>query len=72
MACSLYGNLRRISICKHSQKDADRIKFVGIDAIVGIDAVIDGRLDASFLYPPGGEFVCVRGCWSSCVCVCVR
>ena len=44
-------------ISKHSQKDADRIKFIGIDAIVGIDAVIDGRLDASFLYPPGGEFV---------------
>ena len=44
-------------ISKHSQEDADRIKFIGIDAIVGIDAVIDGRLDASFLYPPGGEFV---------------
>lgn len=44
-------------ISKCSQKDADRIKFIGIDAIVGIDAVIDGRLDASFLYPPGGEFV---------------
>ena len=44
-------------ISKHSQKDADRIKFIGIDAIVGIDAVIDGRLDASFLYPPGGDFV---------------
>lgn len=44
-------------ICKHSQKEADRIKFIGIDAIVGIDAVIDGRLDASFLYPPGGDFV---------------
>lgn len=37
--------------------DAERIKFIGIDAVVGIDAVIDGRLDASFLYPPGGEFV---------------
>lgn len=36
---------------------AKRIKFLGIDAIVGVDAVIDGRLDASFLYPPGGEFV---------------
>lgn len=36
---------------------ASRIKFIGIDAIVGVDAIIDGRLDASFLYPPGGEFV---------------
>lgn len=36
---------------------AQRIKFIGIDAIVGVDAVIDGRLEASFLYPPGGEFV---------------
>lgn len=36
---------------------AERIKFIGIDAIVGVDAVLDGRLDASFLYPPGGEFV---------------
>ena len=44
-------------ISKYSQEDADRIKFIGIDAIVGIDAVIDGRLDASFLYPPGGDFV---------------
>lgn len=44
-------------ISRHSYKDADRIRFIGIDAIVGIDAVIDGRLDASFLYPPGGEFV---------------
>lgn len=38
-------------------QSAERIRFVGIDAIVGVDAVIDGRLDASFLYPPGGEFV---------------
>ncbi len=36
---------------------ASRIRFIGIDAIVGVDAVIDGRMDASFLYPPGGEFV---------------
>ncbi len=40
-----------------SPADAERIKFIGVDAIVGVDAVIDGRLDASFLYPPGGEFV---------------
>jgi len=36
---------------------AKRIKFIGIDAIVGVDAIIDGRLEASFLYPPGGELV---------------
>ena len=40
-----------------SPADVERIKFIGIDAIVGVDAVIDGRLDASFLYPPGGDFV---------------
>lgn len=45
------------AIAQRSIQDADRIKFIGIDAVVGIDAVIDGRLDASFLYPPGGEFV---------------
>lgn len=44
-------------ICERCPKDAQRIKFIGIDAIVGVDAVIDGRLDASFLYPPGGDFV---------------
>lgn len=44
-------------ICDRCPKDAERIKFIGIDAIVGVDAVIDGRLDASFLYPPGGDFV---------------
>lgn len=45
------------AIESHSAQDAERIKFLGIDAIVGVDAVIDGRLDASFMYPPGGEFV---------------
>lgn len=45
------------AISQRDQSQADRIKFIGIDAVVGIDAVIDGRLDASFLYPPGGEFV---------------
>lgn len=45
------------AICERSPQDAERIKFLGIDAVVGIDAIIDGRLDASFLYPPGGEFV---------------
>lgn len=45
------------AVATRSSEDADRIKFIGIDAIVGVDAVIDGRLDASFLYPPGGEFV---------------
>ncbi len=45
------------AIFQNNPADAGRIKFIGIDAVVGIDAVIDGRLDASFLYPPGGEFV---------------
>ena len=36
---------------------ARRIKFVGIDALVGVDAVLDGRLCASFLYPTGGDKV---------------
>lgn len=44
-------------ISERSPSDAKRIKFIGVDAIVGVDAVIDGRLEASFLYPPGGEFV---------------
>ncbi len=44
-------------ISERSLADARRIRFIGVDAIVGVDAVIDGRLDASFLYPPGGEFV---------------
>ena len=45
------------AIYDRNPEDADRIIFLGIDAVVGIDAIIDGRLDASFLYPPGGEFV---------------
>ena len=28
---------------------SQRIKFIGIDALVGVDAVLDGRLQASFL-----------------------
>lgn len=36
---------------------AARIKFIGIDALVGVNAVIDGRLQASFLYPTGGDKV---------------
>ncbi len=44
-------------IMEKSPTDAQRIKFIGVDAIVGVDAVLDGRLEASFLYPPGGEFV---------------
>ncbi|MBP3483039.1 MAG: substrate-binding domain-containing protein [Alistipes sp.] len=45
------------AIASRDSLAARRIKFIGIDAIVGVDAVIDGRLEASFLYPPGGEFV---------------
>lgn len=45
------------AIDERSHEEAERMRFIGIDAIVGVDAVIDGRLDASFLYPPGGEFV---------------
>lgn len=52
MALAAYDVIRSVS-----EEDAHRIKFIGIDAIVGVDAVIDGRLTASFLYPPGGEFV---------------
>ncbi len=36
---------------------ARRVKFIGIDALVGVDAVLDGRLQASFLYPTGGDKV---------------
>lgn len=36
---------------------ARRIRFIGIDALVGVDAVLDGRLQASFLYPTGGDKV---------------
>lgn len=52
MALAAYEAIRSRSL-----SDARRIKFIGIDAVVGVDAVIDGRLDASFLYPPGGDFV---------------
>jgi signal transduction histidine kinase/CheY-like chemotaxis protein len=45
------------AIASFDTLDAQRIKFIGVDAIVGVDAVIDGRLEASFLYPPGGELV---------------
>ena len=45
------------AISKSGEAEARRIKFIGIDAVVGVEAVIDGRLDASFLYPPGGDFV---------------
>lgn len=52
MALAAYEAIR-----ERSPKDAKRIRFIGVDAIVGVDAVIDGRLEASFLYPPGGEYV---------------
>lgn len=52
MALAAYEGIR-----ERSPEDAGRIRFIGVDAIVGVDAVIDGRLEASFLYPPGGDFV---------------
>jgi signal transduction histidine kinase/CheY-like chemotaxis protein/AraC-like DNA-binding protein/ABC-type xylose transport system substrate-binding protein len=36
---------------------ARSIEFIGVDALVGLDAVLDGRLYASFLYPTGGDKV---------------
>lgn len=45
------------AIAAADPSDARRIKFIGIDALVGVDAVIDGRLQASFLYPTGGDKV---------------
>lgn len=45
------------AVAQRDTAAARRIEFIGIDAIVGVDAIIDGRLEASFLYPPGGEFV---------------
>ncbi len=34
---------------------ARRIKFIGVDALVGVEAIVEGRLLASFLYPTGVE-----------------
>lgn len=40
-------------------KENNKIRFVGVDAMTGegngIDAILDGRLEASFLYPSGGD-----------------
>lgn len=42
-------------------KEGHNIRFVGVDALQGegngINAVCDGRIEASFLYPSGGEEV---------------
>ena len=39
--------------------DGHNIRFIGVDAMPGegngINAILDGRLEASFLYPSGGE-----------------
>lgn len=34
---------------------ARRIKFIGVDALVGVEAIVEGKLLASFLYPTGVE-----------------
>lgn len=34
---------------------AHRIKFIGVDALVGVEAIVEGKLLASFLYPTGVE-----------------
>lgn len=44
-------------ISKKDSLKAKNIKFIGVDALVGLDAVLDGRLYASFLYPTGGDKV---------------
>lgn len=40
-------------------KTNNKIRFIGVDAMTGtgngVDAIIDGRLEASFLYPSGGD-----------------
>lgn len=52
MALAAYDTIRAVD-----SLNARRIRFVGIDALVGVDAVLDGRLQASFLYPTGGDKV---------------
>lgn len=49
----------RAAADKHFGKDGHSIRFVGVDALPGegngINAIVDGRLEASFLYPSGGD-----------------
>lgn len=52
MALSAYD-----AVASVDRESAERISFIGIDALVGVDAVLDGRLSASFLYPTGGDKV---------------
>lgn len=49
----------RAAADKHFSKEGHNIRFIGVDALPGegngINAIVDGRLEASFLYPSGGE-----------------
>ena len=48
----------RLAIEERSPSLLDRIKFIGVDALpgagLGVEAVAQGKLDASFYYPTGG------------------
>lgn len=46
----------REAIMRRDSISGRRIRYLGIDAPygVGLEAIVDGRLDASFLYPTGG------------------
>lgn len=46
----------REAIMRRDSISGRRIRYLGIDATygVGLEAIVDGRLDASFLYPTGG------------------
>lgn len=44
---------------KHDPEFAKKLQIIGVDAVAGagLEAVADGRINASFLYPTGGERV---------------
>lgn len=44
---------------KHDPELAAKLQIIGVDAVAGagLEAVADGRINASFLYPTGGEQV---------------
>lgn len=49
----------RVAADKHFGKDGHNIRFVGVDALPGegngLNAICEDRMEASFLYPSGGE-----------------
>ena len=53
---------------KARQKNrAGQIAFVGVDAVAaGVESVAEGKLDATFIYPTGGDKV-IQVAWLYCV-----